>query len=108
MNSKFLNQHGTVRLLTALVLIAGMLLAGAAGAQPAQAAPSTQISAGWMPFAGYFPNSTVHLNGLVHIVAHWQSLSDSQVQVDISANLPAAGVTVITDSGVPYTAFGDG
>src|SRR5688572_24900656 len=96
--------------LTTLIVLVLAFTLGTAGAQPAQAAPAsaTQISAGWMPFAGYFPNSNVHLNGLVHIVAHWQSLSDSQVQVDISANLPAAGVTVITDSGVPYTAFGDG
>jgi hypothetical protein len=60
---------------------------GATGAQPAQAAPSTLISDGWMPFTATFPNSNISLNGLVHIVARWTDVSSSQVQVDISANL---------------------
>ena len=92
----------------AAVLLVLVFALSAAGTQPVQAAPSTLISAGWLPFSGSFPTSNIHLNGLVHIVARWQSLSASQVQVDISANLPAAGVTVTTDSGIPYTAFGGG
>jgi hypothetical protein len=81
---------------------------GVAGAQPVQAAHSTRLSAGWMPFAGSFPDSNIHLNGLVHIVARWSSVSSSETQVDISANLPATGVTVTTDTGIPYIAFGAG
>jgi len=90
----------------ALLVLAFTL--GTAGAQPAQAATASQVSAGWMPFAGSLPNGNINLNGLVHIVAHWQSVSDSEVQVDLSANLPAAGVTVTTDTGIPYSAFGGG
>jgi hypothetical protein len=94
----------------ALLVLAFAL--GAAGTQPAQAANATQISAGWMPFAGNLydlqTDSSINLNGLVHIVARWQSVSDGQVQVDISANLPAVGVSVTSDTGIPYTAFGGG
>ena len=61
-----------------------------------------------MPFTGSFPDNNIHINGLVHIVARWRDASDSQVQVDISANLPAAGVTVTSETGIPYTAFGGG
>ena len=65
-----------------------------------------------MPFAGSFydlqTNSSINFNGLVHIVAHWQSLSSGQVQVDLSANLPATGVSVVTDTGIPFSAFGAG
>ena len=95
-------QMGTV----ALLVLAFTL--GTAGAQPAQAANATQISAGWMPFSGTLPNSNINLNGLVHIVASWKSVSSSQTQVDIDANLPAAGVTVTTDTAIPYIAFGGG
>ena len=94
----------------ALLVLAFTL--GAAGAQPAQAAPSTQVSAGWMPFAGTLrdvqTNSNISLNGLVHIVARGRSVSSSESQLDISANLPAAGVSVTTDTGIPYIAAGAG
>ena len=49
-----------------------------AGAQPAQAATDPQISAGWMPFAGSLPDSNINLNGLIHIVARWMSVSASE------------------------------
>lgn len=84
----------------------------AAGVRSAQAATDAQITDGWMPFAGSFydmqTNSIINFNGLVHIVARWQSLSSGQVQVDISANLPATGVSVTTDTGIPFSAFGAG
>ena len=92
----------------AVALLVLALTLGSAGAQPAQAATTRQVSAGWMPFSGSLPDSNISLNGSVHIVARWQSVSDSQVQVDIEANLPAAGVTVTTDTGIPYSAFGAG
>ena len=83
-----------------------------AGAQPAQAAPSARVSAGWMPFAGSLyddqTNSNINLHGLVHIVAHWKTLSSGELQFDITVNLPAAGVTVTTDTGIPYIALGAG
>ena len=91
-----------------IALLALTVAMGATGAQPAQAASSSLISAGWMPFAATFPNSNLNINGLVHIVAHWQSVSASEVQVDLSANLPAADVSVITDTGISYRAFGGG
>ena len=96
---------------TALLVLAFTL--GAAGAKPAQAAnAATQLSAGWMPFAGslydFQTDSIVNVNGLVHIVAHWRSLSSSRTQVDISANLPAPSVTVTTDTGIAYIAAGGG
>lgn len=94
-----------VSTLIALVLV---FTIGATGARPAQAAPATQLSDGWMPFTASFPNSAININGLVHVIARWNSLSSSQVQVDLSANLPAAGVTVTTDTGIPYNAFGAG
>jgi hypothetical protein len=96
---------------TLIVLVLAFTV-GAMGAQAAHAAPSTQVSAGWMPFAGslydFQTDSLVNINGLVHIVARWHSVSSSQVQVDISANLPAAGVSVTTDTGIPYSASGAG
>ena len=94
--------------LTTLIVLVLAFTTGAAGAQPAQAANSTLISAGWMPFAGSFPDSNINLNGLVHIVERWTSVSSSQTQVDIEVSLPAAGVTVTTDTGIPYSAFGGG
>ena len=85
---------------------------GSAGAQPAQAANVTRVSAGWMPFAGGLydsqTNSNINFNGLVHIVARWKPVSSSESQVDIQVNLPAAGVTVTTDTGIPYIAYGAG
>jgi hypothetical protein len=87
---------------------------GAAGTQPAQAANTitTQLSAGWMPFTGSFydsqTDSIASLNGYVRIVVRWKSVSSSEAQVDIEVNLPVAGVSVTTDTGVPYIAFGTG
>lgn len=103
---KFLHIGVTVLLVLAFTL-------GAAGAQPAQAAnTASRVSAGWMPFAGGLydsqTNSIASLNGLVHIVARWKSVSANQAQVDIQVNLPAAGVTVTTDTGIPYIAAGAG
>jgi hypothetical protein len=99
-------QIGTVALLVLAFTIS------TAGAQPAQAASSTQVSAGWMPFTGGLydsqTNSNISLNGLVHIVARWKSMSSSESQIDIHVNLPAAGVTVTTDTGIPYIASGAG
>ena len=60
---------------TTLIVLVLAFTISSAGAQPAQAANSTQVSAGWMPFAGSLydsqTNSNINLNGLVHIVAHW-------------------------------------
>ena len=97
---------------TTLIVLVLAFTVSVAGAQPAQAANSTQVSAGWMPFAGSLydsqTNSNVNLNGLVHIVARWKPLSSGESQVDIHVNLPAAGVTVTTDTGIPYIASGAG
>jgi hypothetical protein len=90
------------------VLLALAFAISSVGTQPAQAAPSTQISNGWMPFSGYFPNSTIHLNGWVHVVARWKSLSSGGAQLDVDVNLPAANVTVTTDTGISYFAYGAG
>ena len=99
-------------IVTTLIVLVLACTMGAAGARPAQAATSSQISAGWMPFAGSVydlqTNSSIHLNGLVHIVSHWDYVSDSEVQVAIDANLPAGSVTVTTDTGIPYSASGAG
>jgi hypothetical protein len=96
----------------AVVLLVLAFTLSSAGAQPAQAANSTQVSAGWMPFTGGLydsqTNSNINLNGLVHIVARWKPVSSSESQVDIHVNLPAAGVTVTTDTGIPYIAIGAG
>ena len=61
-----------------VALLALAFTLGTASTQPAQAATATQISAGWMPFAASFPNSNINLNGLVRILTHWQSVSDSE------------------------------
>lgn len=104
---KFL-QIGAVALLVLAFTIS------TAGAQPAQAANSTAdlVSSGWMPFAGSLydsqTGSNISLNGWVHILAHWNSVSSSEVQVDIDANLSADSVTVTTDTGIPYSASGAG
>lgn len=98
--------------MSAVALLVLAFTLGTAGAQSAQAAPSAQLSDAWMPFTGILQdaqtNSNISVNGLVHIVTRWQSLSASQVQVDISVNLPAAGVSVTADTGIPYSAFGGG
>ena len=95
---------------TTLIVLVLAFTVSVAGAQPAQAANATQVSAGWMPFAGSLydsqTNSNVNLNGLVHIVARWKPVSSSESQVDIHVNLPAAGVTVTADTGIPYIAYG--
>lgn len=94
----------------ALLVLAFAL--SAAGAQSAQAATDSQISSGWMPFTGSLydsqTNSHINVNGLVHINTRWKSLSASQWQVDVEVNLPTAGVTVTTDTGIPYIAAGAG
>ncbi len=94
----------------ALLVLAFTL--SAAGTQPVLASNSARNSNGWMPFSGSLydsqTNSHININGLVHIVARWRSVSASQMQVDITANLPAAGVTVTTDTGIPYIAAGAG
>jgi hypothetical protein len=65
-----------------------------------------------MPFAGSLYDSQtksyINVNGLVHINTRWKSLSASQWQVDVEVNLPTAGVTVTTDTGIPYIAAGAG
>src|SRR5215211_5349535 len=98
--------------LTTLIVLVLALTLGVAGAHAAQAAPSTQISAGWMPLTGFLydsqTDSIASLNGLVHIVARWNSLSSGEIQVDVDANLSAANVTVTTDTGIPYIADGAG
>jgi len=85
---------------------------GSAGAQPAQAANATQVSAGWIPLAGSLydsqTDSHINFNGLIHIVARWKFLSSGGAQLDVDVNLPAAGVTVTMDTGIPYTASGAG
>ena len=98
---KFLHVNAVALLVLAFAI-------SSAGARPAQAANGSQISAGWMPFAASLPSSNIHINGWVHILTHWQSVSDSEVQVDIFANLPTAGVTVTADTGISYSAFGAG
>ena len=94
----------------ALLVLAFAL--SAAGSQAAQAATDSQISAGWMPFAGSLydsqTNSYINVNGLVHILTRWRSVSSSQWQVDVEVNLPTAGVTVTTDTGIPYIVAGAG
>lgn len=94
---KFLSRGAVALLVMAFTI-------GAAGAHPVHAAPSTLISDGWMPFTGSLydsqTNSNIGVKGLVHIVARWQSVSASQVQLDISANLPAAGVLDLNASSV--------
>src|SRR5262245_30436608 len=98
--------------ITALLVLAFAI--GAAGAKPAQAANSsaTQVSAGWMSLTGSLrhpqTNSNASFNGMVHMVARWKSLSSGGARVDISANLPAANVTVTTNTGVTYSASGAG
>jgi hypothetical protein len=98
--------------LTTLILLVLAFATGPAGVQPAQAAPSSLISAGWMPFTGLLYDSQTEsiasFNGLVHIITRWTSMSSGQWQVDVDVNLPAANVTVTTDTGVPYTASGAG
>jgi hypothetical protein len=98
-------------ILTALIVLV-LAFTTAVAARPAQAANASQVSAGWMPFAGSLydlqTNSIINLNGLVHITSRWNSVSGSELQLDIDANLPAAGVTVTTDSGIAYSAFGAG
>ena len=95
---------------TILIVLLLAFTISAAGVKPAQAANSAGVSAGWMPFTGSLydsqTNSNINFNGLVHIVARWKSVSSSQSQVDIHVNLPAAGVTVTTDTGIPYIASG--
>ncbi len=97
---------------TALIVLILAFTIGAAGAQPAQAATSARVSNGLMPFAGSLydsqTNSNASLNGLVHIVARWKSLSSGGSQVDVQVNLPAASVTVTTDTGIDYIASGAG
>ena len=84
----------------AITLLVLAFAISSAGTQPAHASNATQISAGWMPFAGNLydsqTNSYINVNGLVHINTRWQSLSASQWQVDVEVNLPTAGVTVTT------------
>jgi hypothetical protein len=108
-------KRGTMKkkiIVTTLIVLVLAFTIGAAGAQPAQAATATKISAGWMPFAGslYDPQTNSHasLNGLVHIVTHWKSLSSGGSQLDLQVNLAADHVTVTTDTGIPYTASGAG
>ena len=93
-------------LLNGMAALLVLAFAIGATAVPARAANSAQISAGWMPFAGSLQNGNISLNGSVHILTHWRSVSSSQTQVDIAVNLPAAGVT--TDTGIPYSASGAG
>lgn len=96
---------------TAALLVLAFTIS-AAGARPAQAANATQISAGWMPFAGLLydsqTDSLINVNGLIHILTRWKSVSSGQWQVDVEVNLPAAGVNVTTDTGIPYIAAGTG
>ena len=96
----------------AVVLLVLAFTIGTLGAQSAQAATSTRVSNGWMPFAGSLyhsqTNSNIHLNGLVHIVTRWKSVSSGGSQLDIYVNLPADSVTVTTDTGIPYIAIGAG
>jgi hypothetical protein len=96
----------------AVTLLVLALTLGSAGAQSAQAANAAQVSAGWMPFSGSLydsqTNSHISVNGLVHILTRWKSVSSSQWQVDIDVNLPTAGVTVTTDTGIPYIAASAG
>jgi hypothetical protein len=96
----------------AVVLLVLSFTICSAVAQPVQAATSTRVSNGWMPFVGSVydsqTNSNASLNGLVHIVTRWKSVSSSESQVDIRVNLPAASVDVTTDTGIPYIASGTG
>jgi hypothetical protein len=98
-------------LITLIVLVLAFTM-GAAGAQPAHASTATRTFTGWMPFAGslYVPqtDSNASLNGLVHIVARWTSVSASKSQLDVHVNLAAGGVTVTTDTGIHYIAYGVG
>ena len=99
-------QMGTV----ALLVLA--LTMGGAGAQPAQAANIAKVSSEWMPFTGSLydsqTNSNASLNGLVHIVTRWKSLPSGGSQLDVDVNLATDHVTVTTDTGTPYIAFGAG
>src|ERR1041385_6582818 len=85
-----------------------------AGTQTARAASftTTQVSEGWLPFAGSLydsqTNSRISLNGWVHIVASVTPLSSSQWQVNLPANLPTGGLLATTDTGIPYLAYGAG
>ena len=96
---------------TAALLVLAFTIS-AAGARPAQAASSARVSNGWMPFAGLLydsqTDSLINVNGLVHILTRWKSVSSGQWQVDVEVNLPAAGVSVTTDTGIPYIAAGTG
>ena len=96
----------------AVVLLVLAFTVSTAGAQPAQAANSTQVSNGWMPFAGSLrdsqTNSNIHLNGLVHIVTRWKSVSSGGSQLDVQVNLAEDHVTVTTDTAIPYIASGAG
>mgnify|MGYP003575012519 CR=1 FL=1 len=100
-----------IRVGAALLLILAFTISSA-GAQPAQASTATQVSNGWMPFTGSLyhsqTNSNLNLHGLVHIVTRWKSASSGESQLDIHVNLPAAGATVTTDTGIPYIAIGAG
>jgi hypothetical protein len=85
-----------------------------AGTQTARAASftTTQVSEGWLPFAGSLydsqTNSRISFNGWVHIVASVTPLSSSQWQVNLHANLPTGGLLATTDTGIPYLAYGAG
>jgi hypothetical protein len=94
--------------LTTLILLVLAFAIGAAGAQPAQAASSTLVSDGWIPFSGSLPDAHASLNGWAHIVTRWKSVSPSQTQVDIHVNLDSDLVTVTTETGIPYIANGAG
>lgn len=100
-----------LQIVTVTLLVLAFTIS-AAGVRSAQAATDSQISAGWMPFAGSLydsqTNSHINVNGLVHILTRWKSVSSSQWQVDVNVNLPPAGVSVTTDTGVPYIAAGAG
>jgi hypothetical protein len=95
-----------------VVLLVLAFTISSVGAQPAEAANSTRVSNGWMPFAGSLydsqTDSNIHLNGLVHIVTRWKPVSASEAQLDVHVNLAADHVTVTTDTGIPYIAIGAG
>jgi len=65
-----------------------------------------------MPLTGLLydsrTNSFINFNGQVHVIARWKQISSSQTQVDLDVNLPTSSVTVTTDTGIPYNAYGAG